>query len=205
MELHNLTPAEGSNKNKKVRIGRGQGSGKGGTAARGHKGAKSRSGYSRKSGFEGGQMPLQRRIPKFGFKNINRIEHLGINLDVLQTIADNDKSVTTIDLAYLVENGYAHNYKAWYENFLKLGYEIEPIFYDSHSKEELQLTIIEKANYIKPDMIFDVRKSIKGVTDHTEYKDDGFYNVEKIVVESSNIGIAQIALKIGKNNQKEFS
>ncbi|MDA9066295.1 50S ribosomal protein L15 [Flavobacteriales bacterium] len=108
MELHNLTPAEGSNKNKKVRIGRGQGSGKGGTAARGHKGAKSRSGYSRKSGFEGGQMPLQRRIPKFGFKNINRIEHLGINLDVLQTIADNDKSVTTIDLAYLVENGYAH-------------------------------------------------------------------------------------------------
>ena len=108
MEVHNLTPAEGSNKNKKVRIGRGQGSGKGGTAARGHKGAKSRSGYSRKSGFEGGQMPLQRRIPKFGFKNINRIEHLGINLDVLQTIADNDKSVTTIDLAYLVENGYAH-------------------------------------------------------------------------------------------------
>ncbi len=108
MELHNLTPAEGSNKNKKVRIGRGQGSGKGGTAARGHKGAKSRSGYSRKSGFEGGQMPLQRRIPKFGFKNINRIEHLGINLDVLQTIVDNDKSVTTIDLAYLVENGYAH-------------------------------------------------------------------------------------------------
>ena len=108
MELHNLTPAEGSNKNKKVRIGRGQGSGKGGTAARGHKGAKSRSGYSRKSGFEGGQMPLQRRIPKVGFKNINRIEHLGINLDVLQTIADNDKSVTTIDLAYLVENGYAH-------------------------------------------------------------------------------------------------
>jgi len=108
MELHNLTPAEGSNKNKKVRIGRGQGSGKGGTAARGHKGAKSRSGYSRKSGFEGGQMPLQRRIPKFGFTNINRIEHLGINLDVLQTIADNDKSVTTIDLSYLVENGYAH-------------------------------------------------------------------------------------------------
>ena len=108
MELHNLTPAEGSNKNSKVRIGRGQGSGKGGTAARGHKGAKSRSGYSRKVGFEGGQMPLQRRVPKFGFTNINRIEHLGINLDTLQTIADNDKNISTIDLAYLVENGYAH-------------------------------------------------------------------------------------------------
>jgi large subunit ribosomal protein L15 len=108
MELHNLTPAEGSNKNKKVRIGRGQGSGKGGTAARGHKGAKSRSGYSRKIGFEGGQMPLQRRVPKFGFKNINRVEYLGINLDVLQSIADADKDAKVIDLAYLVENGYAH-------------------------------------------------------------------------------------------------
>ena len=108
MELHNLKPAEGSNKNKKVRIGRGQGSGKGGTAARGHKGAKSRSGYSKKVGFEGGQMPLQRRVPKFGFKNINRVEYLGINLDTLQTIADNDKKAKTIDLAYLVENGYAH-------------------------------------------------------------------------------------------------
>ena len=108
MELHNLTPAEGSNKNKKVRIGRGQGSGKGGTAARGHKGAKSRSGYSRKVGFEGGQMPLQRRVPKFGFRNINRVEYLGINLDTLQAIAENDKNAKTIDLAYLVENGFAH-------------------------------------------------------------------------------------------------
>ncbi|MEN8958357.1 MAG: 50S ribosomal protein L15 [Flavobacteriales bacterium] len=108
MELHNLKPAEGSNKNSKVRIGRGQGSGKGGTAARGHKGAKSRSGYSKKVGFEGGQMPLQRRVPKFGFRNINRVEYLGINLDTLQEIADNDKDATSINLAYLVENGYAH-------------------------------------------------------------------------------------------------
>ena len=108
MELHNLTPAEGSNKNKKVRIGRGQGTGKGGTAARGHKGAKSRSGYSKKVGFEGGQMPLQRRVPKFGFRNINRVEYLGINLDTIQKIVDTDKKATTIDSAYLVENGFAH-------------------------------------------------------------------------------------------------
>ena len=85
MELSNLTPQKGSIKSKKKRIGRGQGSGKGGTATRGHKGAKSRSGYSRKLGFEGGQMPLQRRIPKFGFKNINRVEYQPVNLDALQS------------------------------------------------------------------------------------------------------------------------
>ena len=107
MELHNLKPAQGSNKNKKVRIGRGQGSGKGGTAARGHKGAKSRSGYSKKVGFEGGQMPLQRRVPKFGFKNINRKDYNGINLETIQKIVDTAK-VTEIDVAYLVENGFAH-------------------------------------------------------------------------------------------------
>jgi len=107
MELHNLTPAKGSNKNKKVRLGRGQGSGKGRTSARGHNGAKSRSGYSRKIGFEGGQMPLQRRVPKFGFRNINRKEYRGINLDVLQEISD-AKGTTTIDLTFLVEAGLAH-------------------------------------------------------------------------------------------------
>lgn len=107
MELHNLKPATGSNKNKKVRLGRGQGSGKGGTAARGHNGAKSRSGYSRKSGFEGGQMPLQRRVPKFGFRNINRKDYRGVNLDTLQEIADT-QGVTSIDLAFLVENGLTH-------------------------------------------------------------------------------------------------
>ena len=106
MELNTIAP-EVKKKNPK-RVGRGIGSGTGKTAGRGHKGQKARAGGYHKVGFEGGQMPLQRRIPKFGFKNINRIEHLGINLDVLQTIADNDKSVTTIDLAYLVENGYAH-------------------------------------------------------------------------------------------------
>ena len=107
MNLSNLTPAEGSVKNAKKRIGRGQGSGKGGTSTKGHKGAQSRSGYSAKRGFEGVQMPLQRRVPKFGFKNINRVEYRGINLDVIQGLVDNNK-VTTIDLAFLISKGLAH-------------------------------------------------------------------------------------------------
>ncbi|PKP44644.1 MAG: 50S ribosomal protein L15 [Bacteroidetes bacterium HGW-Bacteroidetes-13] len=88
MNLSNLQPAIGSTHNQNKRLGRGQGSGKGGTASRGHKGAKSRSGYSKKIGFEGGQMPLQRRVPKFGFTNINRVEYQGINLDVLQQLVE---------------------------------------------------------------------------------------------------------------------
>jgi large subunit ribosomal protein L15 len=103
MELNNLKPAAGSVKNRK-RIGRGQGSGRGGTSTRGHKGAQSRSGYSSKAGFEGGQMPLQRRVPKFGFKNINRIEYRGINLDLIQKLAE-EKNVTAIDLDFLKANG----------------------------------------------------------------------------------------------------
>ena len=103
MDLSNLKPAKGSVKNKK-RIGRGQGSGRGGTSTRGHKGAQSRSGFKRKSGFEGGQMPLFRRVPKFGFKNINRKEYQGINLDTLQQLVDN-KKVTVVDQAVLIENG----------------------------------------------------------------------------------------------------
>jgi large subunit ribosomal protein L15 len=91
MNLSKLKPAKGSVKAKSKRIGRGQGSGKGGTATRGHKGAKSRSGYSKKLGFEGGQMPLQRRIPKFGFKNINRKEYKPINIDSLQELVDAKK------------------------------------------------------------------------------------------------------------------
>lgn len=87
MNLSNLKPAAGSTKKRK-RIGRGQGSGHGGTSTRGHKGQQSNSGYSRKTGFEGGQMPLQRRVPKFGFNNINRIEYVGVNLDVLQTLVE---------------------------------------------------------------------------------------------------------------------
>jgi large subunit ribosomal protein L15 len=106
MKLHTLKPAEGSTKSKK-RIARGQGSGKGGTSTRGHKGAKSRSGYSRKIGFEGGQMPLQRRVPKFGFKNINRVEYKGINLDSVQALADKLK-IDSIDVEVLINNGLAN-------------------------------------------------------------------------------------------------
>lgn len=105
MDLSNLKPAAGSVKARK-RIGRGPGSGKGGTSTRGHKGAKSRSGYSQKFGFEGGQMPLQRRLPKFGFKNINRVEYKAINIETLQKIAD-EKKVETIDLDVLKSAGYA--------------------------------------------------------------------------------------------------
>ena len=99
MELHDLKPAVGSNK-KKTRIGRGPGSGKGGTSTRGHKGAKSRSGYKQKVGFEGGQMPLQRRVPKGGFKNINRVEYKAINVAVLETLAEKNNldKITVADL-----------------------------------------------------------------------------------------------------------
>jgi large subunit ribosomal protein L15 len=103
MNLSSLKPAEGSVKKSK-RIGRGQGSGKGGTSTRGHKGAKSRSGYSRKIGFEGGQMPLYRRVPKFGFKNINRVEYIGINIDVLNDLAT-AKNITSFDVDVLKQNG----------------------------------------------------------------------------------------------------
>lgn len=105
MELNSIKPAKGAVKNN-YRRGRGQGSGGGGTATRGHKGAQSRSGYSRKRGFEGGQMPLQRRIPKFGFKNINRIEYKGVNLDSLQRLAE-DKKLSEITVESLIKNGLA--------------------------------------------------------------------------------------------------
>ncbi len=103
MDLSNLKPAEGSVKNRK-RIGRGQGSGRGGTSTKGHKGAQSRSGYKRKIGFEGGQMPLFRRVPKFGFKNINRKEYKPINIGTLQQLAD-EKKISEINLEVLIENG----------------------------------------------------------------------------------------------------
>ena len=107
MELNNLQPAKGSVKNSGKRIGRGQGSGKGGTATKGHKGQKSRSGYSKKIGFEGGQMPLQRRVPKFGFTNVNRKEYQGINLDTLQQLVDDKKIKGTVDFETLVGLGLA--------------------------------------------------------------------------------------------------
>ncbi|KAA6342807.1 50S ribosomal protein L15 [termite gut metagenome] len=104
MNLNNLKPATGSTKTRK-RVGRGSGSGLGGTSTRGHKGAKSRSGYSKKIGFEGGQMPLQRRVPKLGFKNINRIEYKVVNLDVIQKLAE-IKNLTVVDINEYVEAGF---------------------------------------------------------------------------------------------------
>ena len=103
MNLSNLKPAEGSIKHSK-RIGRGAGSGKGGTSTRGNKGAKARSGYHQKVGFEGGQMPLYRRVPKFGFKNINRVEYVGINLDTLNALAES-KNITDFNIEVLMQNG----------------------------------------------------------------------------------------------------
>ncbi|MBQ8704297.1 MAG: 50S ribosomal protein L15 [Bacteroidales bacterium] len=103
MNLSNLKPAEGSIKHSK-RVGRGAGSGKGGTSTRGNKGAKARSGYHQKVGFEGGQMPLYRRVPKFGFKNINRVEYVGINLDTLNALAES-KNITDFNVDVLKQNG----------------------------------------------------------------------------------------------------
>ena len=105
MELHNLKPAKGSIKSKKRTLGRGEGSKKGGTSTRGHKGAKSRSGYSKKIGFEGGQQPLQRRVPKFGFTSPNRVEYNGVNIDTIEALVNSKKLKTTIDKKDLMNNG----------------------------------------------------------------------------------------------------
>jgi large subunit ribosomal protein L15 len=105
MKLHELKPAEGAVKKDKKRVGRGEGSGKGGTSAKGHKGAQSRSGYSKKIGFEGGQMPLQRRVPKFGFNNINRKEYKVVNLSTLQNLVDNKKIKDEVNQEILIANG----------------------------------------------------------------------------------------------------
>ena len=103
MNLNSLKPAKGST-HKEKRVGRGQGSGRGGTSTRGHKGAQSRSGYSRKFGFEGGQMPIQRRLPKYGFTNPNRVEYKAINISTLQELVDK-KGVTVINIDTLLDNG----------------------------------------------------------------------------------------------------
>ena len=142
--MSNLTPHKGSIKSKKKRIGRGQGSGKGGTATRGHKGAKSRSGYSRKLGFEGGQMPLQRRIPKFGFKNINRVEYQPVNLDALQSLVDNKKvKKKTIDINTLIENRLVG--KNDLVKILGRGDLSSPIKVEAHKFSETAKKAIEKA------------------------------------------------------------
>ena len=144
MELSNLSPKEGSVKTKKKRIGRGQGSGKGGTATRGHKGAKSRSGYSRKLGFEGGQMPLQRRVPKFGFKNINRKEYQAVNLDALQLLVDNKKvKKKTIDINTLIENRLVG--KNDLVKILGRGELNSPVKVEAHKFSDASKKAIEKA------------------------------------------------------------
>ena len=127
MELHNLKPAEGSTKDCK-RVGRGYGSGYGRTAGRGHKGAKARSGYKKKIGFEGGQMPLQRRVPKFGFNNFNRVEYKAINIEVLQTLADK-LNVNAIGIEELKNAGYIS------------GNELVKILADGELKSALEVTV----------------------------------------------------------------
>jgi large subunit ribosomal protein L15 len=141
MNLSNLKPAEGSIKNRK-RIGRGTGSGRGGTSTRGHKGAKSRSGYSSKAGFEGGQMPLVRRVPKFGFKNINRVEFTAVNLDVLQNLVSKSGS-TVVDFATLRANGLASkndNIKVLGRGELTTAIEVH-----AHAFSQTAVEAIEKA------------------------------------------------------------
>ena len=141
MDLSNLQPAEGSVKNQGKRVGRGQGSGKGGTATRGHKGAKSRSGYSKKVGFEGGQMPLQRRVPKFGFTNINRVEYQAINLDTLQQLVDDKKVKDTVDFETLLSNGLASKndlVKVLGRGELKAGLKVSAHKFSTSAKEAIE-------------------------------------------------------------------
>ena len=139
MDLSNLKPADGSIKNRK-RIGRGEGSGRGGTSTKGHKGAQSRSGYKRKIGFEGGQMPLFRRVPKFGFKNINRIEYKGINIGDLQKLVD-DKKVKAINQEVLIENRLARKndlIKILGDGELKAKLEVSAHAFSKSAKEAIE-------------------------------------------------------------------
>jgi large subunit ribosomal protein L15 len=140
MNLHSLKPAEGSVKKRK-RIGRGQGSGSGGTAGRGHKGAQSRSGYSRKVGFEGGQMPLQRRLPKFGFTNINRVEYKAINLSTIQALVEKTKA-TIVDTALMHKNGLVS--KKDLVKILASGELTASVEIHAHAFSQTAITAIEK-------------------------------------------------------------
>lgn len=147
MELYNLKPAEGSVKNEKKRIGRGQGSGKGGTATKGHKGQKARSGYSKKVGFEGGQMPLQRRVPKFGFKNINRVEYKALNISDIQKLAEEHK-LASIDMDTLVSVGLVSNkdkVKILGDGELTLALEVKAHAFSKSAEEKIKA---QKGNII---------------------------------------------------------
>jgi large subunit ribosomal protein L15 len=139
MDLSNLKPAEGSTRSVK-RVGRGQGSGHGGTSTRGHKGAKQRSGYKSRRGFEGGQMPLQRVVPKFGFKNVNRKEYKAINLDVLQGVAEALK-LNTVDLDTFVEAGMASKndkIKILGDGVLSLKLDVKAHAFSKSAKEAIE-------------------------------------------------------------------
>lgn len=139
MNLSNLRPAEGSTKSRK-RIGRGPGSGKGGTSTRGHKGAKSRSGYSRKRGFEGGQMPLQRRLPKYGFNNMNRVEYAPINIDALCELAKN-QNITEFNIETFVANGLCRKnarVKVLGNGSLDLAVKVEAHAFSKSAKEAIE-------------------------------------------------------------------
>jgi len=141
MNLNTLKPAQGSVRERK-RVGRGTGSGTGGTSTRGHKGAQSRSGYSAKKNFEGGQMPLQRRVPKFGFKNINRVEYKPINLDTLQQLIEK-AGVTAIDIDVLLQNGLVgKNDKI---KILSRGELSSAVEVKAHSFSQKAIEVIEKA------------------------------------------------------------
>lgn len=139
MKLHNLKPAEGSTHSRR-RIGRGPGSGLGGTSTRGHKGAKSRSGYKKKIGFEGGQMPLQRRLPKFGFKNINRVEYKAINLSTIQALAE-AKNLEKVGLEELIGAGFISKkqlVKVLAQGELKLKLEVSAHAFSKKAEEAIQ-------------------------------------------------------------------
>ena len=142
MELHNLKPAKGSIKSRK-RIGRGEGSKKGGTSTRGHNGQKSRSGYSKKIGFEGGQQPLQRRVPKFGFTSPNRVEYNGVNLDTLQALVDNKKLKSKVVQKDLMDNGLVQ--KNDLVKILGRGELKEKLDITAHAFSASAKTAIEKA------------------------------------------------------------
>ncbi|GAB4025816.1 50S ribosomal protein L15 [Spirosoma koreense] len=141
MNLSNLRPAKGSVRERK-RVGRGQGSGMGGTSTRGHKGAQSRSGYSQKMHFEGGQMPLQRRVPKFGFKNINRVEYKPLNLDIIQALVDETK-VTVVDFDFLRQHGLVS--KKDLVKVLSRGELTTPVEIHAHAFSTSAREAIEKA------------------------------------------------------------
>jgi large subunit ribosomal protein L15 len=143
MDLSNLKPAEGATKNEKKRLGRGQGTGKGGTSTQGHKGQKARSGYSQKVGFEGGQMPLHRTSPKFGFKNINRKEYKAINLEVIQMLADKE-GLTAINSEILYKAGLIA--KSDLVKILGKGTLSSPVEVKAHAFSKSAVAAIEAAN-----------------------------------------------------------